>query len=298
MSVRRLFGSDRFQAGVLVAPSVLALAAIALYPLFAAVLLSFRRVIVVFGEDRFVGLANYRFLLADPRFRGALAHTAYFAFVAVSIEFLLAMPIALLLHASFRGRGFLRAIVLIPWTIPTVVAARTWAFMFNPDFGLITRLLPHHDVNWLGMPWYAMHAAILVDVWKTTPFVALLLLAGLQGIPEDLYRAARIDGASRWQTFRAITLPLLRPAVLLALLFRTLDAFRVFDAVFVLTDGGPANTTETLSIYAYKTMMRVGDFGYGSTLAVVTFLCVVLISSGYLVVFGRKRGAQDGAAHA
>jgi multiple sugar transport system permease protein len=133
-----------------------------------------------------------------------------------------------------------------------------------------------------------MHAAILVDVWKTTPFVALLLLAGLQTIPEDVYRAARIDGASRLRTFYAITLPLLLPTIAVTLLFRTLDAFRVFDAVYVLTDGGPANTTETLSIYAYKTLMRMGDFGYGSTLSCVTFLCVMLISVGYARLLRRR----------
>jgi multiple sugar transport system permease protein len=137
-----------------------------------------------------------------------------------------------------------------------------------------------------------MHAAIVVDVWKTTPFVALLLLAGLQAIPADLYRAAELDGAGPVRAFLSITLPLLRPTIAIALIFRTLDAFRVFDAVYVLTDGGPANTTETLSIYAYKTLMRSGDFGYGSALSVVTFLCVMLISIAYLAALGRRAEAR------
>jgi multiple sugar transport system permease protein len=136
-----------------------------------------------------------------------------------------------------------------------------------------------------------MHAAILVDVWKTTPFVTLLLLAGLQAIPRQVYEAAQVDGARSWKTFISITLPLLRPMILIALLFRILDALRVFDSVFVLTEGGPANTTETLSIYAYKTLMRSGDFGYGATLSVAIFLCAVLISVGYLAVFRRVMGA-------
>jgi multiple sugar transport system permease protein len=271
-----------------VAPSVLVLAGVALYPILAAVGLSLQRFILVFRERRFIGLDNYAFMLNDARFWTALGNTAYFTLVAVAVEMLLALPLALLLNRAFPGRGVLRASVLIPWAIPTVVSARLWAWLFNPDYGLINRLLPGADINWLGAPGYALHAAILVDVWKTTPFVALLVLAGLQGIPEDLYKAARVDGASTWRMFRSITLPLLRPAILLALLFRTLDAFRVFDAIYVLTEGGPANTTETLSIYAYKTLMRSGDFGYGSTLSVATFLCVVALSLVYLKLLGRE----------
>lgn len=279
---------ERRQAYLLVAPAVAVLGGVALYPILAAVWLSLHRFILVFRERRLIGLDNYAFLLSDARFWTALGNTAYFTAVAVSVELLLAVPLALLLHRAFPGRGLLRASALIPWAIPTVVSARLWAWLFNPDHGLINRLLPGADINWLGTPGYALHAAILVDVWKTTPFMALLVLAGLQGIPEDLYKAARVDGASPWRTFRSITLPLLRPAILLALLFRTLDAFRVFDAIYVLTEGGPANTTETLSIYAYKTLMRSGDFGYGSTLSVVTFLCVVALSLVYLRLLGRE----------
>jgi multiple sugar transport system permease protein len=160
--------------------------------------------------------------------------------------------------------------------------------MWNPEYGLLTRALFDQRVNWLGSPGYAMAAAIVVDVWKTTPFVALLLLAALQNIPEDLYRAASIDGASRARAFFTITLPLLRPAIALALVFRTLDAFRVFDSIYVLTAGGPANTTETLAIYTYKTLMNSGDFGYGSTLAVATFLCVLAISAVYIRLMGAE----------
>lgn len=279
---------ERRQAYLLVAPAVAVLGGVALYPILAAVWLSLHRFILVFRERRFIGLDNYAFLLSDARFWSALGNTAYFTLVAVSVELLLAVPLALLLNRAFPGRGVLRASALIPWAIPTVVSARLWAWMFNPDYGLINRLLPGADINWLGAPGYALHAAILVDVWKTTPFVALLVLAGLQGISEDIYKAARVDGASPWRTFRSITLPLLKPAILLALLFRTLDAFRVFDAIYVMTEGGPANTTETLSIYAYKTLMRSGDFGYGSTLSVATFLCVVGLSLVYLRLLGRE----------
>nr|WP_216622951.1 sugar ABC transporter permease [Corallococcus exercitus] len=277
---------------MLVAPAVGVLTVVALYPVLAAVWLSLHRFILVFGERRFTGVENYVYLMGDARFWSALGNTAYFTAVAVTVELLLAVPLALLLNRAFPGRGLLRASVLVPWAIPTVVSARLWAWMFNPDYGLINRMLGGAEVNWLGAPGYALHAAILVDVWKTTPFVALLMLAGLQGIPEDLYKAARVDGASEWRQFRSITLPLLKPALLLAVLFRSLDAFRVFDAIYVLTEGGPANTTETLSIYAYKTLMRSGDFGYGSALSVATFLCVVLLAVVWLRWLGREEGRR------
>lgn len=283
---------ERRQAYLLVAPAVGVLAVVALYPVLAAVWLSLHRFILVFGERRFTGLENYAYLMGDARFWSALGNTAYFTAVAVTVELLLAVPLALLLNRAFPGRGLLRASVLVPWAIPTVVSARLWAWMFNPDYGLINRLLGGAEINWLGAPGYALHAAILVDVWKTTPFVALLVLAGLQGIPEDLYKAARVDGASGWRQFRSITIPLLKPALLLAVLFRSLDAFRVFDAIYVLTEGGPANTTETLSIYAYKTLMRSGDFGYGSTLSVATFLGVVLLAVVWLRWLGREEGRR------
>jgi len=263
-------------------PAVAVLVGVALVPVLAALWISLHRSIVIFHEQRFVGLGNFRFLLQDGRFWSALRTTAYFTAVAVAVELLLGLPVALLLH---RGRGLLRAAVLLPWAIPTAVSARMWAWLFNADYGLLHRLAP--AVDWLGSPWTALHAAILVDVWKTTPFVALILLAGLQSIPEDVFEAANVDGAGRARTFAQVTLPLLKPAVLIALLFRSLDAFRVFDAIYVLTEGGPANATETLSIYAYKTLMRSGDFGYGSTLSVATFACVLVIGLAFVRVLGR-----------
>jgi multiple sugar transport system permease protein len=272
------------KAALFVAPAVAVLAAVAVVPVLAAMWLSLHRSIVIFHEQRFIGLGNYRFLLEDARFWSALRTTAYFTAVAVSVELVLGLLVALLLA---RGPGLLRAAVLIPWAVPTAVSARLWAWLFNADYGALHRLLP--SIDWLGSPTAALHAAILVDVWKTTPFVALLLLAGLQAIPSEVLKAARVDGASPARAFFSITLPLLRPSILLALLFRSLDAFRVFDAIYVLTEGGPGNTTETLSIYAFKTLMRSGDFGYGSALAVATFLCVVALSLCFLRVLGRER---------
>lgn len=270
------------------APSLAALAIVAAYPIAAAIWLSMHREVLVFRDHRFIGGENWSFLLRDARFWAALGHTTYFALVAVTIELVLGLAFALLLNG--RGRGMFRAAVLVPWAVPTVVSAKLWAWLYDPNHGLITHVLGAKDVNLLGTPVLALHAAIVVDVWKTTPFVALILLAGLQGIPEDVYRAARVDGASRWRTFRSITLPLLLPTIAVAATFRALDAVRVFDAIFVLTDGGPANTTETLSIYAYKTMLRLGDFGYGATLSVATFLVALAIAG--LGVAAQRRAAQ------
>lgn len=279
--------ADARAARLLVAPAAALLGAVALYPVLAGVGMSLQRIILVFHERRFVGLGNYRELLGDDRFLSALGRTTYFAAVAVAAELALALPLALVLDRAVRGRGLLRAAALLPWAIPTAVSAKLWAWLLEPGYGIVARLWP---VNWLGAPGPALHAAILVDVWKTTPFVALVLLAGLQAIPRDVYAAAEVDGASRARIFRSVTLPLLRPAIVLAVLFRAVDAFRVFDAVYVLTGGGPANATETLSIYAYKTLLRAGDFGYGAAIATATFLCVALLSAVLLGAWARGAG--------
>jgi multiple sugar transport system permease protein len=278
--------SERRAGYAFVAPALAILAAVALYPTVAALWMSLHRIVLVFHDRRFVGVENYAFMLRDARFWGAFWNTVYFSAVAVAVELVLGMAFALLLDVPARGRAWLRASVLIPWAVPTVVSAKMWAWMLNADYGLLTRVGPR--VDWLGSPRLAIHAAILVDVWKTTPFVAFLLLAGLSAIPRDVYEAARIDGASRLQAFVRVTLPLLRPVIAVTLVFRTLDAFRVFDAVYVLTEGGPANTTETLSVYAYKMLMRAGDFGYGSALSVATFICVMTLAAAYVALLGRS----------
>lgn len=281
---------ERRSAYFLVAPAVALLGSVALYPTLAAIWLSMNRLILVFHDRRFVGFDNYVFMWTDARFWNALSTTFYFSAVAVTVELALGMGFALLLEGGPRGRGLLRTCLLIPWAIPTVVAAKLWAWLLNPDHGLLVTLVPGERTDWLGSPALAIHAAILVDVWKTTPFVTFLLLAGLVTVPRDLYDAAQIDGASRLQTFVKVTLPLLRPTLAVTLIFRTLDAFRVFDAVYALTEGGPANTTETLSVYAYKMLMRAGDFGYGSALSVATFACVMALAAVYIKWLGSSAG--------
>lgn len=269
-----------------VMPALVLLSLVTIYPILYVLYLSLHRRLLIFDISRFVGFDNYLFLLRDDRFWNALKNTVYFTALSVSLELVLGLSIAMLLNRSFRFKGAVRAIVLIPWAIPTVVSARMWEWIYNTDFGILNYLIGS-KINWLGNPFWAIHAAIFMDVWKTTPFVAILLMAGLQVIPQELYHAAKVDGAGSGAIFRRITLPLLMPVILVVLIFRTLDAFRVFDAVYVLTGGGPANTTETLSIYAYKILFQTLQFGYGSTLSVVVFLCTGAISVFYIRLLSR-----------
>jgi len=266
---------------IYVLPAIIILSLVTIYPLVYVFYLSLHRNMPIFGISKFVALKNYMFLLKDERFWNALKNTIYFTGISVMAELLLGLMIAIFLNRPFRGKGIVRAIVLIPWAIPTVVSAKMWEWIYNPDFGILNYIL-RENINWLGSPFWAINAAIFMDVWKTTPFAVLLFMAGLKLIPRELYQAAKVDGASDIQIFINITLPLLKPIVLVVLLFRTLDAFRVFDAIYVLTGGGPGNSTETLSIYAYKTLFQTLQFGYGSALSVVVFLCIGIISLFYV----------------
>ena len=266
---------------IYVLPAIIILSLVTIYPLIYVFYLSLHRNMPIFGISKFVALKNYMFLLKDERFWNALKNTIYFTGISVMAELLLGLMIAIFLNRPFRGKGIVRAIVLIPWAIPTVVSAKMWEWIYNLDFGILNYIL-REDINWLGSPFWAINAAIFMDIWKTTPFAVLLFMAGLKLIPRELYQAAKVDGASDIQIFINITLPLLKPIVLVVLLFRTLDAFRVFDAIYVLTGGGPGNSTETLSIYAYKTLFQTLQFGYGSALSVVVFLCIGIISLFYV----------------
>jgi multiple sugar transport system permease protein len=229
----------------------------------------------------FAGLANYQRLLGDGRFWQSLSNSVHFTIVSVTLELILGLAIALVLHRTFRGRGLVRTIALLPWALPTALMALAWTWIFNDQFGLLNDLLLRcgwikAGINWLGDPNLALGAIIVADVWKTTPFVSILLLAGLQSIPSDLYEAHAIDGAKPWQSFRDITLPLLLPQILIAALFRIAQAFGMFDLVAVMTGGGPAGSTEMVSLYIYAIVMRYLDFGYGAALIIVTFVLLML----------------------
>jgi multiple sugar transport system permease protein len=271
--------SPRAESLRFLTPAALLLAAVTALPMAHVVWLSLQDR-TPFRAPAFAGLDNYARLAADARFWHALANTAYFTAASVALELVLGLAIALAVARAGRARSLVYGAILVPWAIPTVVSARMWEWMYNPEIGVLNHLLGAR-LNWLGDPVLALHAAIFMDVWKSTPFVALLLLAGLQGIPRDLYRAAAVDGASAWTAFRRITLPLLVPVILVAAVFRTIDALRVFDAIYVLTGGGPANGTETLSIYAYKVLFQALDFGYGSALAVAVLAITAVATAAY-----------------
>jgi ABC-type sugar transport system permease subunit len=273
-------GAERREARLaygMVAPAIATILLIALFPLTWTVWesLHLHDLRMPWLGQPFVGLENYVEVLREPRFWGAMAHTAWFAAASVSLELVLGCVLALAMNRAFRGRALVRASILIPWAIPTVVAALVWRFMFEGLEGWLT-----DDLGaWLPV--------ILADTWKETPFVALLLLAGLQGIDPALYEAARIDGASPWRQFRYVTLPLLAPAILVALIFRTMNAFRVFDLIYVLTGGGPGTATEPIALYTFNSLMHNLRFGYGSALSVLVFLVTFALALGYIRLLGR-----------
>ncbi len=241
---------------------------------------------VTFLPKRFLGTGNYRALLSDPGFWQALRFTCLFTLVSVPLELVLGLAFALLLAHPSPMRGMLRACVLIPWAIPAAVSGRVFQLVYNYHYGLANYLagilgLSDGPVNWLGTPVGAFASLVTADAWKTTPFVAIILLAGLSAIPEDLHLQAEVDRAGFVQRFARVTLPLLSPVIVVALLFRTIDALRVFDLVFVLTGGGPGGSTSSLSLYGYQYFLG-GDFGYGSAVSVALFLIALGLSVLYV----------------
>ena len=281
LGARRASGIEQQEARIawgLVLPALLTILLVALFPLVwtAWESLHLHDLRMPWLGRPFVGLDNYVEAFQDPRFWGALGHTAFFAVTSVGLELILGLWLALALNRAFRGRGLVRAAVLVPWAIPTVVSALLWRFMFEGQTGIVNSLLVEvgllsEPLVWFIQPRLAWVPVVLADVWKTTPFVALLLLAGLQNIDASLYEAARIDGASAWRQFRHVTLPLLKPAILVALIFRTLDAFRVFDLIYALTGGGPGTSTEPIALYTFNALLQNLQFGYGSALSIIVF---------------------------
>jgi multiple sugar transport system permease protein len=297
MALRRWFkagyGSiSQFYFGyLLILPAGVLLAIFAYWPILRNFSLSFYTKDLILGtEPQFIGLGNYQHLFHDSRFWHSLRNTLVFSTVSVTFEFLLGLAFALLMNASFRGRGFLRASVLIPWALPPAVMAMGWRWIFNDTYGVMGDIfmrlgISGRPIAWLGEPFWAMVAAVVADIWKTTPFIAIILLAGLQSIPEDLYEAVSLDGANPVHRFTLITLPLLRPYMGLALLFRFIQAYGVFDLIWVLTGGGPGGATQTISLYIYDTVFRYLMLGYGSSLTIVGFfiLFLLLIPIFYLI---------------
>lgn len=279
-------------AWAMVAPALAVTMVFALYPVMDSLWLSLHDIFVGIPQlgSPFVGFENYVALFRDPVARQALVVTLAFVILSTLLEVACGLVIALVIHERFQGRGLVRAAILIPWAIPTVVASQLWRYIFNDQYGFANLLLFGDRVTdyipWLAYPSWAFAVVVLADVWKTSSFAALLILAGLQVIPRDLYDAARVDGATMWQRFWHITLPLLKPALLLALLFRTMDAFRVFDLVFVMTQGGPGDATQVLQFYGYQTLFTEGRIGYGSAVSVTVFVMIMALSLTYLRAIG------------
>jgi len=286
----RSYGTEeRRLARLLLTPALAVIALVAAYPIGYAIWLSLTEYSVrVPGKWRFVGFDNYTKAFGTSEFWDSVKNTFIFTGISVSLELAIGLGMALAMHAAFKGRGLLRTVVLVPWAVLTVVSAITWRTLFEPDLGLAPVILDKigiaGNVVWLGQEGYAMAVMVLADVWKTAPFMALLLLAGLQVIPDDVYDAAKVDGATTWQRFRRITIPLLMPAILVALIFRTLDALRIFDLPYVLTGG--ANGTTTLSLIAHQELTTNRLIGYGSALSVLTFVIVMAVSFLYIRTVG------------
>ncbi|MEM1426610.1 MAG: sugar ABC transporter permease [Cyanobacteria bacterium P01_H01_bin.130] len=284
-------------AAILVGPAIAILLLVYAYPIGRSFWLSlFAENLGTQLQPVFNGLGNYGRLLGDGRFWQSLSNTMVFTVLSVAIELLLGLAIALTLNRSFKGRGIVRTVAILPWALPTAVMAVGWAWIFNDQFGVVNDLLERvgiisEGINWLGNPGLAMTSLIVADVWKTTPFVSILLLAGLQSISKDLYEAHAMDGATPWQSFTGITLPLLMPQVLIAVLFRFAQSFGIFDLVQVMTGGGPAGSTEMVSIYLYSTVMRYLDFGYGAALIVITFALLLAVVA--LAAYGLRRLGVD-----
>jgi multiple sugar transport system permease protein len=283
--------SERRLAFLLIAPAVVLMLAVTAYPIVYAVWLSLQRYNLATPDDtQFVGISNYVTVLSDGYWWTALLVTLAITVVSVAIEFVLGMALALVMHRTLFGKGVVRTAVLVPYGIVTVAASYSWYYAWTPGTGYLANLLPTGSAP-LTEQLPSLAVVVLAEVWKTTPFMALLLLAGLALVPQDLLNAAQMDGAGPWKRLIKVILPLIKPAILVALLFRTLDAFRIFDNIYVLTQG--ANNTGSVSILGYDNLFKAFNIGLGSAISVLIFLCVALIAFIYIKLFGASAPGSD-----
>lgn len=288
---------EQRQAWVLLAPMLLVMGLLTAWPLLRTIWLSFTDVALINngGTINYIGLENYLFALTDPDFLSSLLRTLYFTLVSVALEGIIGVLVALLLNQKFYGRSVLRVLVILPWALPTIVNAMMWRLNFNPDYGSINALLSQLGIidgyrSWLGSPDSALNAVMVADVWKNYPLVTLLVLAALQSIPEDLFEAAKLDGASAFRRFRAITFPAIVGPLSVALILRTIDAFKVFDIIYVMTRGGPVDSTKTLSFYVYQESFSYLRAGSGAAYAILmALMCSVLIAIYMTMVWRQRR---------
>ncbi len=285
--------SEAWTAGAFVAPAALVILLIVAYPLVRALWLSIHDVVLTRpGEEPLVGLQNYTGELANPDFWAAVGRSLSFTVLSTALELLLGVGLALLMDQPLRLRWLLRSLVILPWALPTIVNALMWRWIDHAEYGALNALLYQSGLidgyqQWLSNPDTAMGMVILADVWKMTPLVAILVLAALQGISREQIEAARVDGAGIVATFRYVVLPLLTPTLLIILVLRTMEAFKVFDIIWIMTNGGPANATQSIAIYAYQTAYRSYDFGRGAALGYLIALAIMVLAAIYLRLLGR-----------
>lgn len=266
-------------------PAIVLLAGLILVPFLVGLGLSFTDYILSLPPARFAGFDNYLSLLSSPEFWASLRITLIFTVCSVALQTALGLGLAVLLHEETRGVPVLRAIYLLPMAVTPIAAVFTFRMMFNPGLGVFNHLLTSIGLpaqDWLGTGNMALFSLILLDTWQHTPFILLIVAGGLASLPNDPFEAARIDGASQWQIFRLITLPLLKPFLAIALLFRSIDAFKTFDIIYVLTAGGPGTATTTLNMYAYKQAIEFVSLGYGASVAIVMLVIIVIVTQLFL----------------
>ncbi|PEI06079.1 ABC transporter permease [Pantoea agglomerans] len=288
---------EQRQAWVLLAPMLLVMLLLTAWPLLRTIWLSFTDAALIGSGETpaWIGLENYLYALSDPDFRASVWRTLYFTLVSVTFEGIIGVLVALLLNQKFVGRNVLRVLVILPWALPTIVNAMMWRLNFNPDYGSINALLSQLGIidgyrSWLGSPDAALNAVMFADIWKNYPLVTLLVLAALQSIPEDLFEAARLDGASAWRRFRAITFPAIVAPLGVALVLRTIDAFKIFDIIYVMTRGGPVDSTKTLSFFVYQESFSYLRAGSGAAYAILmTLMCALLITLYLLMLWHQRR---------
>lgn len=266
-------------------PSLILFIFLTVYPLVNSMYLSFHQYAYIEGEFHYIGFGNYARLLNDELFVTSIINTLRFVILATFSETLLGLGLALLFNFKFKGKKLMLPIVILPMMVPTMVVCAIWAIIYDYEFGIINSIIEaigFGRVRWLSDPRFAMESLVLVDIWQWTPFAFLILLAGLQSIPEDLYEAAKVDGSTKFQVFKNITLPLLKPHVLLVILLRTIDTFRIFDKVYALTRGGPGHVTETITYFIYREGFYYFNLGYSTAASVIMLLLVLLVSAIYI----------------
>lgn len=275
-------------------PTLLLLCVVIFVPLIYAFYISFFDIKGL--KNDFIGLGNYVTILSSDYFWASVGRTAYFTIVSVALEFILGMLAALLLTQKFKWRGIARALLIMPWALPTVVNGVLWTWIFDTNYGALNGLLSQlgwidQYVAWLGKGFRALNCVIFADVWKNFPMMALILMAGLQTIDQTYYESAKMDGANAFQRFWKITMPIMKPSILVCLVLRTMEAFKVFDVVYTMTHGGPANGTQVISYYTYQTTFQYSKFGYGAALSYLVSIIIMIIAVIYIRLLGSKEDA-------